>query len=216
MEKLFSVISKDALLQKDHHYMARILIKRNQDYIKNLDELNSLKTQLDREKSRLSAATAANKAKFSASVDELTKKLNDLEVKVAASNKEIDRAFQEFDLAFKAKRTNPDAPITPVERAILSETASNYNALRRYEGAAKAWAMLIDPSKENNLNEYMLIGRAYYNAEKYKSADSILNVVISKSPGYLPAHAQIARTYSRMDPDFKPELPDPNLKNTSA
>lgn len=212
MEKLFKVVSSDALLQKDHHYMARILVKKNQDYTKNLDELNSLKNQLDREKSRMAAATAANKAKFAASVDELSKKVSDLEAKVAAADKELDRAFTEFDLAFKAKRTDANAPMTPVERAILSEMASNYNAFRRYEGAAKTWARLIDPSKENNLNEYMLIGRAYYNAEKYKSADSILNVVIQKSPDYLPAHAQVARTYSRMDPDFKTGIARPKFE----
>lgn len=212
MEKLFKVVSSDALLQKDHHYMARILVKKNQDYTKNLDELNSLKNQLDREKSRMAAATAANKAKFAASVDELSKKVSDLEAKVAAADKELDRAFTEFDLAFKAKRTDANAPMTPVERSILSEMASNYNAFRRYEGAAKTWARLIDPSKENNLNEYMLIGRAYYNAEKYKSADSILNVVIQKSPDYLPAHAQVARTYSRMDPDFKTGIARPKFE----
>ena len=212
MEKLFSVVEKDALLQKDHHYMARILVKMNQDYTKNLDELNSLKNQLDREMSRMAAASAANKAKFAASVDELTKKVNELEPKVASANKDLDRAFREFDLAFKAKRTDASAPMTPVERAILSEMASNYNSFRRYEGAAKTWAKLIDPSKENNLNEYMLIGRAYYNAEKYKSADSVLNVVIQKSPDYLPAHAQVARTYSRMDPDMKTGIARPKFE----
>ncbi|HAX92496.1 MAG TPA: hypothetical protein DCY25_00870 [Bacteroidales bacterium] len=212
MEKLFSVVDKDALLQKDHHYMARILVKKNQDYIKNLDELTSLKNQLGREKSRMAAATAANKAKFAGTVDELTKKVSDLEGKIAAADKDLDRAFQEFELAFNAKRTDPNAPMTPVERAILSEKASNYNTFRRYEGAAKTWAKLIDPSKENNLSEYMLIARAFYNAEKFKSSDSILNIVIQKSPDYLPAYAQIARTYNRLDPDFKTGIARPKFE----
>lgn len=212
MEKLFKVVEKDALLQKDHHYMARILVKKNQDYVKNLDELASLKNQLGREKSRMAAATAANKAKFAGTVDELTKKVNDLEGKIAAADKSLDRAFQEFELAFNAKRTDPNAPMTPVERAILSEKASNYNTFRRYEGAAKTWAKLIDPSKENNLSEYMLIARAFYNAEKFKSSDSILNIVIQKSPDYLPAHAQVARTYNKMDPDFKTGVARPKFE----
>lgn len=212
MEKLFSVVEKDALLQKDHHYMARILVRQNQDYIKNLDELTSLKNQLGREKSRMAAATAANKAKFAGTVDELTKKVSELEGKVAAADKELDRAFQEFELAFNAKRTDPNAPMTNVERAILSEKASNYNTFRRYEGAARTWAKLIDPSKENNLNEYMLIARAFYNAEKFKSSDSILNIVIQKSPDYLPAHAQVARTYNRLDPDFKTGIARPKFE----
>jgi len=208
MEKLFSVVDKDALLQKDHHYMARILVRQNQDYIKNLDDLTSLKNQLG----RMAAATAANKAKFAVTVEELTKKVSNLEGKVAAADKELDRAFQEFELAFNAKRTDPNAPMTPVERAILSEKASNYNTFRRYEGAAKTWAKLIDPSKENNLSEYMLIARAFYNADKFKSSDSILNIVIQKSPDYIPAHAQVARTYNRMDPDFKTGIARPKFE----
>ncbi len=212
MEKLFSVVDKDALLQKDHHYMARILVRQNQEYIKNLDELTSLKNQLSREKSRMAAATAANKAKFAVTVDELTKKVSDLEGKVAAADKELDRAFQEFELAFNAKRTDPNAPMTNVEKAILSEKASNYYTFRRYEGAARTWAKLIDPSKENNLNDYMLIARAFYNAEKFKSSDSILNIVIQRSPDYLPAHAQVARTYNRLDPDFKTGIARPKFE----
>lgn len=212
MEKLFAVVDKDALLQKDHHYMARILVKQNQDYVKNLDELTSLKNQLGREKSRMAAATAANKAKFAGTVDELTKKVSALEGKVAAADKELDRAFSEFELAFNSKRTDPNAPMTPVEKAILSEKASNYNTFRRYEGAAKTWAKLIDPSKGNNLNEYMLIARAFYNGEKFKSSDSILNIVIQKSPDYLPAYAQVARNYNKMDPDLKTGIARPKFE----
>jgi tetratricopeptide (TPR) repeat protein len=102
--------------------------------------------------------------------------------------------------------------MTPQERAILSEKASNYYAYRRYEGAAKTLAKLVDPSKENNVADYMLIGRAYYNAEKYKTADSVFNVILKKSPDYLPAYVQVARTYSKMDPDFKLGLARPKFE----
>jgi tetratricopeptide (TPR) repeat protein len=58
----------------------------------------------------------------------------------------------------------------------------------------------------------MLIARAFYNAEKFKSSDSILNIVIQKSPDYLPAHAQVARTYNRLDPDFKTGIARPKFE----
>ncbi len=38
------------------------------------------------------------------------------------------------------------------------------------------------------LTDYMQVGRAYYNGEKYKSADSVFSVVLKKSPDYLPAY----------------------------
>jgi tetratricopeptide (TPR) repeat protein len=212
METLFKTVAPEYLLQKDHHYMARILLKKNQNYTKMADELNSLKPQLEREKSRYSTATAANKPKFKVTLDELTGKIADLESSVGKANKEIDRAFSEYEKAFNFKRTDPNSPMTPQERAILSEKASNYYAFRRYEGAAKTLAKLIDPSKENNLADYMQIGRAFYNGEKYKSADSIFSLVLKKSPDYLPAYVQTARTYYKMDPEGKLGLVRPKFE----
>jgi tetratricopeptide (TPR) repeat protein len=212
MEKLFKTVDKDSYLQKDHHYMARILMKKNQNYTKMVDELANAKNQLDREKSKLATAAAADKPKWKASVDELTKKIAGLESSIAVANKEIDRGFAEYSKAFNFKRTDPNAPLTSQERSILSEIASNYYTYRRYNSAAKTWLKLIDPAKENNLAEYMQIGRAYYLGEKYKSADSVFNLILKKSPDYLPAHVYIARTYSRMDPDYKLGLAKPKFE----
>jgi tetratricopeptide (TPR) repeat protein len=211
METLFKATNVD-YIQKDHHYMARILLKKNQNYTKMVDELASLKTQVEREKSKLATAAAADKPKWKASVDELTKKIGGLESSITAANKEIDRAFAEYNKTFNFKRTDPNAPMTSQERGILSEMASNYYAFKRYDGAAKTWAKLIDPSKENNLADYMQVGRAYYNGEKYKSADSVFSLVLKKSPDYLPAYVYTARTYSKMDPDTKLGLARPKFE----
>jgi tetratricopeptide (TPR) repeat protein len=212
MEKLFKTVDKESIIQKDYHYMARILMKKNQNYPKMVDELTSLNNQLDREKSRLTTATVANKPKYAASVDELTKKIASLEASVAVANKELDRGFAEYDKAFNFKRTDPNAPMASLERSILSEMATNYYTFRRYDSAARIWAKLIDPSKENNLADYMQVGRAYYNGEKYKTADSLFSAVIKKSPDYLPAYVYIARTYSKMDPDTKLGLAKPKFE----
>ena len=212
METLFTSVNPESILQKDHHYLARILVKKNQNYPKVAEELASSKTQLDKEKSRLATATAANKPKYAASVDELTKKIGGLESNLTAANKELDRAFVEYNKALNFKRTDPNAPLTSQERAIMSEMASNYYTFKRYDSAAKTWAKLIDPAKENNLNDYMQVGRAFYNGEKYKSADSVFNIVMKKSPDFLPAYVYSARTYSRMDPDTKLGLAKPKFE----
>jgi tetratricopeptide (TPR) repeat protein len=80
--------------------------------------------------------------------------------------------------------------------------ATNYSVFRQYNLAAKSMAKLIDPTKDD-FDAYMRVGRAFYNGENYKAADSVFNIILKKSPNYLPAHVQIARTYSKMDPDFK-------------
>jgi tetratricopeptide (TPR) repeat protein len=212
MEKLFTTVAPEYILQKDYHYMARILLKKNQNYTKLVDELNSLKPQLDREKSRFSAASVTDKPKFKASVDEITGKITNLESSIAQANKEIDRAFSEYNKAFNFKRTDPNSALNPQEKSLLGEIASNYYAYRKYDNAAKTWAKLIDPAKENNLADYMQIGRAFYNGEKYKSADSVFSLVLKKSPDYLPAYVYTARAYSKMDPDTKLELAKPKFE----
>ena len=41
METLFKTVDPEHILQKDHHYLARILLKKNQNYPKMVDELTS-------------------------------------------------------------------------------------------------------------------------------------------------------------------------------
>jgi tetratricopeptide (TPR) repeat protein len=58
----------------------------------------------------------------------------------------------------------------------------------------------------------MRIGRAYYNGEKYKTADSVFSSVTVKSPGYIPAYLWIANTYTKLDPDTKLGLAKPKFE----
>lgn len=202
MTTLFKTVSSDFILKKDHHYMARILLKKNQNYSKMVDEQNNLKTQLDREKSRYAAAPAASKPKFKVTVDELTTRISDLQSEIDKADAEIDIAFAEYN---KVLEFNPE------DRGVLSEIANSYYAYRRYVGAAKTWSKMIELGK-NDIEDYMQIGRAYYNGERYKSADSVFNIVIQQSPQYVPAYVYSARTYSRMDPDTKLGLAKPKFE----
>ncbi len=202
METLFKTVAPERIIKKDYHYMARILLKKNQNYPKQVDELNGLKSQLEKEKSKYAAASTAEKAKMKANVDDLTNKVAILEKDVAVADGEINRAFDEYA---KLLSFNPD------DKALLSEIASKYYTYKRYEGAANTWLKLIDPTKDNTEN-YMQIGRAYYNGENYKTADSIFSIVISKSPDYVPAYVWTARTYSKMDPDTKLGLARPKFE----
>jgi tetratricopeptide (TPR) repeat protein len=213
MESLFKTVNPEYILQKDHHYMARILLKKNQNFSKMEDELGTLKVQLDKEKSRFATAPAADKPKYKASVDDITGKITNLEKEISAAGKEIDKAFGEYIKALNFDRKDQTSTTyTPKERALLSEMASSYYAYRRYDSAAKTWASLIDPAATNNVADYMQVGRAFYNGEKYKSADSVFNIVVKKNPDYLPVYVYIARTYSKMDPDTKLGLAKPKFE----
>ncbi|MEI6049199.1 MAG: tetratricopeptide repeat protein [Bacteroidota bacterium] len=193
METLFKTVSPERIIKKDYHYLARTLLKKNQNYPKMVDELNALKPQLEKENLKYSAASTADKAKLKPVLDDITAKAVNLEKDITKADGEITRAFDEYD---KVLNYNPQ------DRNLLNEIANNYYTYKRFEGAAKTWSKLIDPTKDNT-DDLMRIGRAYYNAEKYKTADSVFNSVTIKSPNYVPAYLWIANTYSKMDPDTK-------------
>ena len=202
MEELFKKVSPELILWKDHYYTARILMKKNLGYPKLLDELSAAEQQLLKDKSKYSAASAADKPKLKPALDERTAEVSKMKADVATSEKEIDRGFQEYNKVLEMK---------PQDRGVISEMASYYNTFRLYDKAAKTMGKLIDPTKDD-FDAYMRIARAFYNGENYKSADSILNVVLKKSPNYLPAHLQVARMYSKMDPDYKMGLARPKFE----
>jgi tetratricopeptide (TPR) repeat protein len=203
METLFKTVAPDRILWKDYHYMARILLKKNQNYPKMADDFAALGLQLDKEKNKLSiAVTAADKAKQKAVVEDLTTKVTAAKAELDKSNAEIDRAFDEYNKVLNLK---------PGDRALLSEIATNYNNFRRYEGVAKTLTKMLDTTKDNT-EEMLRIGRAYYNSEKYKTADSVFAAIIAKSPDYVPAYLWTANTYSKMDPDLKMGLAKPKFE----
>lgn len=203
METLFKTVAPERILWKDYHYMARILVKRNQNYPKMADDLISAEQLLEKEKNKLIiATTAADKAKYKASIEEMTTKVTAQKADLAKSNAEIDRAFVEYAKVLALK---------PGDRGLLGEMASNYNLFRRYDGVAKTLAKMLDPAKDNT-EDLLKIGRAYYNGEKYKTADSVFAVIIAKTPDYIPAYLLTANTYSKMDPDFKLGLAKPKFE----
>lgn len=203
METLFKTLAPERILWKDYHYMARILVKRNQNWPKMADDLASLQQQLDKEKNKLAiSTTAADKAKYKASVEDLTGKVAAAKTALDKSSAEIDKAFVEYSKVLAMKQG---------DRGLLSEIASNYNLFRRYDGVAKTLTKMLDPAKDNT-EDILKIGRAYYNGEKYKTADSVFSALIAKSPEYVPAYLWMANTYSKMDPDFKLGLAKPKFE----
>jgi len=202
MEKLFNTVSKERILWKDHHYMARILMKKNQNYLKMADELNSLQKQLDKENSRYLSASSANKPKIKPALDELTTKVAEQKAAVENASKEIDRGFSEYEKVLEMK---------PQDKAVLSEMAINYYNYKIYNKAAKTWSRMITPGEEK-IEEYMQIGRTYYIGENYRAADSTFSIVIQKWPEEVQAYVWIARTYSKMDPDYNRGLAKPKFE----
>jgi tetratricopeptide (TPR) repeat protein len=162
-----------------------------------------MQAQLDKAKNKLSSASAPERAKLKASIDDLNAKIAKTTADIDNANKDIDKGFENYDKALSLK---------PGDRNLTSEIATNYYTFKRYDKAAQTWATMIDPNTARP-EDYMKVGRAYYNGEKYKTADSVFNSVMQKSPDFVPAYLWTARTYSKMDPDSKMGLAKPKFEN---
>ena len=202
METLFKTVASERIIPKDYHYMARILLKKNQDYPKQVDDLNNLKQQLTKLQSKYSVASAAEKAKIKTNITGLNTQIDSLQQVVTKADAEIDRAFVEYSKVLSFK---------PDDHNLLNEIATNYYNYRRYDGAAKTWTKMLDPAKDNT-EDLMRIGKTYYIANEFKTADSVFTSITKKSPDYIPAYLWIARTYSKMDPDTKLGLAKPKFE----
>jgi tetratricopeptide (TPR) repeat protein len=202
MERLFKTLDPERIIQKDYLYLARILVKKNADYSKMTEELNSLRQQLEKEKGRSSAANAAEKAKIRTGMTQIESRIADLNKRIEDADAEISRAFEAYHKALEFK---------PDDRALMSEMGIQYYTFRRYNDAAKTWAKMIDPAKDNT-DDLMRIGRAYYAADNLESADSVFNVIIKNNPDYIPAYLMIANTQVKKDPEMKSGLAKPRFE----
>ena len=202
MEALFKTVSPDRIIKKDYLYMAKILLKKNQNYPIMVRDNDRLKVQLEREKNRYTGANAAEKIKMKPNLDTLINRTARIDKQITRADVEVDRAFGEY-----AKALTYD----PEDKTLLNEIANSYYNYKRYDAAAKTWAKLIALGK-NEPKDYMQLGRWYYNGEKYKTADSVFSIVIKMDPGYLEAYVYTARTYSKMEADTKVGLARPKFE----
>jgi tetratricopeptide (TPR) repeat protein len=203
METLFATVAPERIITKDYHYMARILVKKNINAPKIADEAIALKEQVEKDKVKAAATkVAADKAKLNASIAKNTAKADSLEKVARKMAAEIDRAYVNYGKLLELR---------PNDRSLLGELASTYNSFKDYYGVAKTLSKMLGPLPESK-EDFMQVGRAYYNGERYQGADSIFNVVAKAVPDYVPAYLWIARTYSKLDPDTKLGLAQPKFE----
>jgi len=203
MDTLFKNISSDQIINKDYYYMAKILLGKNQNFQDLMKEYDNNKALLEKANKEYSNASSSAKVKLKPNIDSLSLKAEKLNKEISIANKEIDEAFSQFDkyLSFKPKDIN-----------LINEIASNYYRFSRFDMAAKTWSKLFDLGR-NDINIYMQVGKSYYVGGKYKEADSIFNVAISKFPDSLEPYIYSARTNVKMDPDLKLGLANAKFKN---
>jgi tetratricopeptide (TPR) repeat protein len=202
METLFKTVSPELIIKRDYLYLARILFMKNQNYPNLMRETERLKNPLEREKSRYTTATAAEKARIKPILDTLVNRNARLEKQITKADIEVNKGFGEY-----AKALTFD----PEDKSLLTEIANKYYTYGRYDMAAKTWSKLIALGK-NEPKDYMQLARWYYTGEKYKTSDSVCNIVLKMDPNYLEAYVYCARSFSKMEADAKAGMAKPKFE----
>lgn len=201
MDKLFKELPADRILKKDYIYYARILMKKNQNYPKLAAELDKANSEMEKLRDKIDGLKGPAKEKEKANEAALVAKVAEAQANIATSDKELAKAYESFDKAiiFGEEDLN-----------IIQEKAiAQYNN-KNYSGAAETWKRLIAKGKDTEDN-FLKIGKAYYQSKDFDNAGAIFDQMITKYPESIHAYLWSARAASAKDPDSKLGLTTPKF-----
>ncbi len=201
MDRLFANLTADRILQKDYTYYARILVKKNQGYTKIYSELDKAEADLTRQKDKTESLKGPAKEKEKANEEPLAAKVAEIQGRLTAADKELNKAYEAYEKAITFGEENLNL--------IQEKAYSQYNN-KRFTDAADTWKRSLSKGKDSE--EYMLqIGKAYYQGKDYDKADDMFNQLNAKYPDYLPGYSMSARNAFAKDPDYKLGLAKPKF-----
>lgn len=192
MNELFEKLPADRILKKDYIYLARIILKKNQNYPKALAELDKANAELAKLKEK-NEALKGPKEKEKVSEEPLTAKVAELQTAVDAQAKEIEKAFDAYEKAIT---------FADEDANLIQEKANMQNAYKFYTEAADTWSRLIAKGKDSEDN-LLKIGRAYYQGKNYDKAEALFDQMIAKYPNAITAYSWAANNAAAKDPDSK-------------
>ncbi len=193
MDKLFDQLPADRILKKDYIYYARIIIKKNINYPKLLGELDKASAELAKVKEKNEALKGPAKEKEKVDEAPYAAKVAEIQSNADAIAKELDKAYDAYDKAI----TFSDEDLN-----LIQEKANNLYQHRRYSDAASNWKRLIAKGKNSDEN-YLQIGKAYYQGKDFDKAEEVFKELQTKSPDYIPGYLWDANNAVAKDPDSK-------------
>ena len=201
MDHLFAQLPADRLLKKDYIYYARIIMKKNENYVKMLGELDKAKADLAKVQEKNEALKGAAKEKEKVDEAPFVAKVAEIQANVDASEKELNKGYDAYDKAI----TFGDE-----DAYLIQEKARNLYNQRRYSEAAANWERLIAKGKNSEEN-YLQIGKAYYQGKDFDKAEVIFKEMTEKFPDYIPGYQWAANNAAAKDPDSKLGLTKPRF-----
>ncbi len=192
MEELFAKLPADRILKKDYIYLARIYVKKNANYAKLVTDLEKANAELVRLREK-NESLKGPKEKERVSEEPLTTKIAELQAAADEQSKEFQKAFDAYEKAI----TFADEDVS-----LIQEKANIQLANKFYTEAADTWSRLLSKGKDSEEN-YLKIGKAYYQGKDYDKAEALFDKMIAKYPDNITAFSWAANNAAAKDPDSK-------------
>jgi tetratricopeptide (TPR) repeat protein len=202
MDKLFASLPEDRIIKKDYIYLAKILLKKNQNYSKQAVEVEKDDMRLAELQSNIVSLKGAPKDKMKADIDALAAKVAESHNQIAKADVEISRAFDAYEKAINFEGE---------DLKLINEKATYQSAYRRNVDAGDTWSRLLSKGRDSE-NDYIQTGKAYYIGKAFDKADAVFNQLVAKYPESLQGYVWIANTASAKDPDSKLGLAEPKFE----
>ena len=193
MDELFALLPADRILKKDYIYYARIIMKKNENYPKMLGELDKANAELVKVKEKNEALKGPAKDKEKVSEEPSVAKVAEIQKNIDASAKELAKAYDAYEKAINFGDEDAN---------LIQEKARNHYQHRHYSDAAGDWKRLIAKGKNSEEN-YLQIGKAYYQGKDFDKAEGVFNEMAEKFPNYVPGFQWAANNAAAKDPDAK-------------
>jgi len=202
MDKLFANLDADRIIKKDYIYYARILARKNQNYAKLLIEADNDAGELSTLQAKYATLKSPAKEQAKAAIDALQGKVDAARTQIKQAENEFAKAFEAYDKAIKFGDEE--------DLNLLYEKGTVQYGAHLYADAAATWSRLLEKGRDSE-NDYIQVGRAFYQDKAYDKAEETFNKMIGKYPGNLQGFRWIADIASAKDPDSELGLAKPRF-----
>ncbi len=203
MDQLFANLSADRLIKKDWIYYARILARKNHDYSKLVIEADNESDELSKLQARYTTLKSPAKEKTKAEIDTLAAKVETHKATIAQAEKELSKAFEAYEKAIYFTEEE--------DLNLIYEKGTVQYSARRYADAAATWSRLLEKGRDSE-NDFIQVGRGYYQDKQFDKAEEIFSKMTAKYPDNLQGYLWLANTASAKDPDSELGLAKPRFQ----
>jgi tetratricopeptide (TPR) repeat protein len=204
MDKLFANLEADRIIKKDYIYYARILARKNQNYAKMIIDADNDADELSKLQARYPTLKSPAREKTKSDIDALQAKVTTARDQIKQAEQELSKAFEAYDKAIGFGEEE--------DLNLVYEKGTVQYGARLYKEAAATWSGLLEKGRDSE-NDYIQVGRAYYQDKAFARADEVFSKMTAKYPDNLQGYLWLANIAAAQDPDSELGIAKPRFES---